>query len=190
MKIVLRFSGSENKFTCSFVSLLPLTVVLRLFFVFKTLPWRELRCIWCLHKTMNCVCSFLCKVLKDSMLTYEKAVLWFAGLPSVGLEQFQQGTLTMSWVSLPCADTGVFSYLYFISCVIHGNSWNEGNGQSLGVITWLAMMFSLVQSQAMALMEDNMKTLSSPHGAWKHTESFNSEKWSPKEALLDCVPAH
>lgn len=109
MKIVLRFSGSENKFTRLFVSLLPLTVVLRLFFVFKTLPWRELRCIWCLHKTMNCVCSFLCKVLKDSMLTYEKAVLWFAGLPSVGLEQFQQGTLTMSWVSLPCADTGVFS---------------------------------------------------------------------------------
>lgn len=61
-----------------FFFLLPSTVVLRLFgFVFNKLTWQKLRCIWCLHKIMNCVCSFLCKVLKDSMLTPEEAVLWF-----------------------------------------------------------------------------------------------------------------
>lgn len=65
-------------FVYCFFFLLPSTVVLRLFgFVFNKLTWQKLRCIWCLHKIMNCVCSFLCKVLKDSMLTPEEAVLWF-----------------------------------------------------------------------------------------------------------------
>lgn len=55
---------------------LPSTVVLRLFFVFNKLTWQNLRCIWCLHKIMDCVCSFLCKVLKDSMLTLERVMIY------------------------------------------------------------------------------------------------------------------
>lgn len=79
MKIILCFSGSENKciHLCLFPFLpLPSTVVLRLF-VFNKLTWQKLRCICCLHKIMNCVCSFLCKILKDSMLTLGRAVVWF-----------------------------------------------------------------------------------------------------------------
>jgi len=91
-------------------------VVLRLFwFVFNKLTWQKLRCIWCLHKIMNCVCSFLCKVLKDSMLTLVRVALWFAGTV-LSLWQHTWAVLNSARVC-PLPTCG---HLYFL----HQEGWN------------------------------------------------------------------